>query len=87
MGGDGEGQAHVHAAGIMLERRIEKALDFGEGHNFVELAADFGLLHAQDGAAEENVFASGKLEMEAGADFEQGCRCAREDRRSRPWGG
>ena len=35
--GDGEGQAHVHAAGVALDRRVEELLDLGEGDDLVEL--------------------------------------------------
>ena len=80
MGGDGEGQAHVHAAGVALDRRVEKALDLGEGDDFVELAADLGAAHAEDGAVEEDVFAAGQLRMKAGADFEQAADAAVEVR-------
>jgi len=71
MRGDGEGQPHAHAAAVMLEGRVDEAFDFGEGDDFVELAPNLGLAHAQDRAAEENVFAAGQLRMKAGADFEQ----------------
>ena len=69
--GDGEGQAHLHAAAVMLERGFEESLDFGEGHDFVELAVDFGFAHAENGAAHVDVFAAGELGVKAGADFEQ----------------
>ncbi len=36
---DGERQAHVHAAGVALDRRVEEFLDLGEGDDLVELAA------------------------------------------------
>ena len=36
----GEGQPHVHAAGVALDRRVEELLDLGEGDDLVELAAD-----------------------------------------------
>lgn len=71
MGGDGEGEAHAHAAAVMLERRVDEALDFGKGDDLVEFADDFGFAHAEDGSAEEDVFAAGELRMEAGADFEK----------------
>ena len=38
MGGHGEGQAHVHAAGVALDRRVEELLDLGELDDLVELA-------------------------------------------------
>ena len=36
--GHGERQPHVHAAGIVLDRRVEELLDLGEGDDLVELA-------------------------------------------------
>ena len=47
---DGEGQPHIHAARIALDRRIEEPLDLGEGDDLVELAADLGARHAEDRA-------------------------------------
>ena len=40
--GDGEGQPHVHAARVALDRRVEELLDLGEGDDLVELARDLG---------------------------------------------
>ena len=39
-------------------RRVDELLDAGEVDDLVELGADFGFGHAEDGAIEENVFAS-----------------------------
>src|SRR6185437_15388954 len=71
MRGDGEGEAHAHAAAVMLEGRVDETLDFGKGDDLVEFADDLGFAHAENGAAEEDVFAAGELRMEAGADFEK----------------
>ena len=38
--GHGEGQAHVHAARVVLHRRVDEPLDLGEGDDLVELAVD-----------------------------------------------
>ena len=72
MGGDGKGEADVHAGRVVLDGSVDKLFEFGEGDDFVELAGDFGFAHAEDGAGEESIFAAGKLGMEAGADFEEG---------------
>ena len=37
---DGEGQAHVHAARVALDRRVEELVDLGELDDLVELARD-----------------------------------------------
>src|SRR6266700_1353244 len=71
MGSDGEGQADVHAGGVVLDGRVNEFIEFGEGDDFVELAGDFGFGHAEDGAGEKGVFAAGELGMKAGADFEE----------------
>ena len=56
---------------VALDRRVEELLDLGERDDFVELAADLGAGHAQDGAVEKDVLPAGQLGMKAGADFEQ----------------
>ena len=84
VGGDGEGQADVHAAGVVLDGRVEELLDFGEGDDLVELAVDLGALHAEDRAVEIDVLAAGELGMEAGADLEQRADAA-VDVGVRPW--
>ncbi len=71
MRGDREGETHVHAARIPFHRRVDELGDLGEGDDLVELAADLGAAHAEDGAVEEDVLAARELGMEAGADLEQ----------------
>ncbi len=39
-------QAQIHAAGIVFHRSVDELLHFGEGHDLVELAVDFGAAHA-----------------------------------------
>ena len=41
MGGNCEGEAHLHAAAVMLHGSVEEAFHLGEGYDLVELAADF----------------------------------------------
>src|SRR5260370_39494510 len=72
VGGAGEGEADVHAGGVRLDGGVNEFFEFGEGHDFIEFADDFRLAHAEDGAGEEGILASGQLGMEAGADFEEG---------------
>src|SRR6185312_4593729 len=64
-------QPHEHAAGITLHRGFEKRLNARERDDLVELPHHLGALHAEDGAAEQNVFASGEFGVKTGADFEQ----------------
>ena len=71
-----EGQAHLHAAAVVLQGSIEEAFHFGEGYDLVELPADFCGAHAEDGAAHEHIFASGELGVETGADFEKAADAA-----------
>src|SRR6516164_9730251 len=52
MGGDGEGQPDVHAAGVMLDGRVDEFVDFGEGYDFVELPVDLPLAHPKDRSAQ-----------------------------------
>ena len=70
--GGGEAQAHVHAGGVVLDRHVDEAAQFGEGHDLVEQS--FGLLpvQAEHRGVEIDVLAAGQVLMEAGAQFEQG---------------
>src|SRR5579863_8242638 len=74
--GDGEGEADVHAGGVVFHGGIDESFDFGEGDDLVELAGDLAASHAEDGAVEEDVLAAGELVMEAGADFEEAADAA-----------
>src|SRR5207248_1670680 len=69
MGGDSEGQADVHTAGVALGGRVEEAPDLGEGDDVVKLAIDLLTAHAKDGAVEVDVLAAAQLLVEAGADL------------------
>src|SRR5262249_39688898 len=71
MGGHGEGEAHAHAARIVLHGRVEEALHLGEVDDLVELASDLAAFHAKDGAVEIDILAAAEFAVEAGADFEQ----------------
>ena len=71
MGGHGKGEAHIHAAGISFDRCIEEFFDFREGDNFIELPADLGFAHAENGAVQKNIFAPGQFRMKSGADLKQ----------------
>src|SRR5271165_2958718 len=76
VGGYGEGQADVHAGGVVLYGSVDEFFEFREGDDFVEFAGDVALAHAQDGAGEEGVFAAGELGVKAGADFEEAADAA-----------
>ena len=71
MGSHGEGQAHVHAGGVPLDRGVEELGDLGELDDVVELPPDLGPRHAQDGAVQVDVLAAAELLVEAHADLEQ----------------
>src|SRR5215203_2742238 len=71
VGSDREGEAQVHAGGVALERRVEKALDTRELDDLVEAALDLAPRHAQYGPVEEDVLAAGQLEVEARAHLQQ----------------
>ena len=79
MSGDREGQTHVHAARIMLDRGIQKLADFGKLDDGIEPIADFTTAHADHGPIEENVVSARQIGMKAGADFEQRTNPAMHD--------
>ena len=69
--GHGEGEADIHAAGVAFDRGIEEFFDFGELDDFGEFGFNFGARHAEDGAIEEDVFATREFGVEAGTDLEE----------------
>ena len=70
--GDGEGQPHVHAAGVALHRRVDELPRRSEKATISSnLRVDLALAHAEDGAVEIDVLAAGELRVEAGADLQQ----------------
>src|SRR6185503_2832080 len=64
------------ATRVVLDRRVDEPLDFGKGHDLVELARDLCTAHSEDGAAQEDVLAPGQLGVESRADLEQGADAA-----------
>ena len=67
----GKSQAHIHATGVALDRGFEEFLNPREVHDFIEFGLDFMAVHAEDGAIEEDVFASGKFRVEASANLKE----------------
>src|SRR5205085_6514375 len=57
MSGDGEGQAHIHAATVSLDWSINEFLNLGEGNNFVEPSFNLNLPHSKNRAIEIDVLA------------------------------
>src|SRR5262249_18084588 len=71
MGSDGKGEPHVHSRAVMLNRRVEKPLDLGEGDDRIELARNLLPAHAQNRSIEEYVFPPGQLRMKSYSDLKQ----------------
>ena len=72
MNGGGEGQPHVHAARIFLDRPFDELADFGEGLDGRHGLVDFGAAQSHDLAVEIDVFPAGEFGIESGAELEQG---------------
>ena len=71
VGSHREGQPHVHAARVALDRGVEELLQAGELDDGVELPVDLGLVHAEDRPVQVHVLATGQLGVEPGAHLEQ----------------
>jgi hypothetical protein len=69
--GDREREPQVHAARVALHRRVDEALDLGEGDDLVELALDLAAAHAEDRAVQEDVLATREIAVEARPDLEE----------------
>src|SRR5271166_4175893 len=66
-----ERQAYVHAARIALDRRVEEIANLREFHHAVEFPIDLFAAHADDGAVEIDVLASGQFRMKTGTDLKE----------------
>src|ERR1022692_105760 len=69
--GGGEGQPHVHAAGILFDGAGDELADFREGFDGRHGALDFGAGQPHDFAVEEDVLAAAEFGVEARAEFKQ----------------
>ena len=76
MRGDGEGEAQVHAARVVLHGGIDELFDLGKGDDLVEFLDNFQARHAEKGAVENNIFAAREIRMKSGANFQQRCDSA-----------
>ena len=68
---DGEGETDVHAARVMLHRRVDEPLHLGEGHDLVEPGSDFRALHAEDRSVQEHVVPAGQFGVKSGANLQE----------------
>ena len=66
-----EAKPHLHARRVVLDGRVDEALDFREGHDLIELALNLPPRHPHDGAVEEDVLAARQVRMETGADLDE----------------
>ena len=71
MGSNSERQPHIHAAGVPLDRRIEKLINFRERHYFIEFPPNLGFGHAEDCAVKKDVFTASQFRMEPGPNLQQ----------------
>src|SRR5262249_21354841 len=71
MRGNREGEAYIHSAAVMLNRRVYEFFDFGKSHNLVKFLTNFALHHAENGAIEVNVLSASQFRMETSADLQQ----------------
>src|SRR5215510_5599692 len=66
-----EGEPHIHTTAVTFHRSIQELVNFGEGHDFVELFSDLRPGHSENRAVEIDVFPSGQFRMKSGSDLKQ----------------
>jgi len=71
MGGDGEGEADIHAAGVAFYRGIEVSFHLGKSDDFIEFLLDFRPGHPQDRSVEIDILPPGKLRVETRAHLQE----------------
>src|ERR1044072_1004970 len=64
-------EPHVHSGRVTLDRCVDELLNFSEGHNLVELAADLSFAHAEYRTVKKDVFTAGQLRMKPCTNFQQ----------------
>ena len=68
---DRETEPHVHAARVVLDRRVDEVFEPGELDDVVDDRVDLASRQPEDRAVEVDVLAAGQLGVEAGAELEQ----------------
>ena|SRR5207253_848569 len=66
-----ETEPRVHTGGIAFDGCIDKFSHPSEFNDLIELPRDLLPFHAQDAAVQIDVFPSGEVQMESGADFDE----------------
>src|SRR5438309_9216622 len=69
--GHGKPQAQAHPGRVALDRCIQELCYAGKFHHRVHLGSNLAVFHAQYGAVQINVLASGEFFVKAGAHFEK----------------
>src|SRR5690606_25509453 len=70
MCGDGEGEAHEHAAAVSLYGRVKESLDTRERHNLVKTLCYVAAAHPENASVEIDILATRQFAVKASADFE-----------------
>ena len=69
--GGGEGEADIHAAGILFNGTVDVIADFGESFDRLHVTEHLGARDTKDLAVDEDVFAAGEVGVEASSKFEE----------------
>jgi len=76
MSADGEGQPGAHASRVELDWLVHEVADAGEVGDGVELGDDLVAFEAEHRPADQHVLASGRFEIEGGAQRQHGRHAA-----------
>jgi hypothetical protein len=72
MSGNREAEANVHPRRVVLHRHVDELTHAGKVDDSFELFCDLRTSHAEDRAAQVDVFAAGQLRMKSRADLDEG---------------
>ena len=70
-GGDAEGEADLHSAGVGTNRLVDVVADFGKGFDGAEMLVEEGDRMTEQLAGHEDVLAAGEVGVKAHAQFQQ----------------
>src|SRR5689334_16583410 len=85
MSGHGKGETDIHSARVILNRCVDKLINFCERYNCIELLHNLLSSHSKNCAVQKNVFASRQFRVKTRADFQKAGQATANSRASQCW--
>src|SRR5207249_7906474 len=79
VGRHGEREPHIHAARVVLDRRVQEGFDTGKVDYLIELALNLPTPHAENCTVHVDVLAPGEFAVKPGPDLKETAEVAVDD--------